>query len=60
MGEASGDARRLLLSRLVVDHKMRPRDPMSLDDADFETAAAKLLLDEGVPTPEQARRAVAG
>jgi acyl-CoA dehydrogenase len=55
MGESSGDARRLLLSRLVMDHRLRPHDPMSLDDAEAETAAAKLLLDEETPTLERAR-----
>ncbi len=59
MGEETGDARRLLMSRLVMDHKLRPHDPMSLDDVGAEGAAADLLLDEERPTLERARKALA-
>ena len=59
MGEDSGDARRLLMSRLVMDHKLRPHDPMSLDDVGAEGLAADLLLDEEHPTLERARKALA-
>ncbi|MEK9721954.1 MAG: acyl-CoA dehydrogenase family protein [Rhodospirillaceae bacterium] len=59
MGEDTGDARRLLMSRLVVDHKLRPHDPMSLDDAEAEGAAAALLLDDEAPTLDRARKALA-
>ena len=58
MGERSDDASRLLLSRLVIDHRLRPRDPMSLEDVSAEATAAKLLLDENVPTLAQAQQAV--
>jgi len=59
MGEDTGDARRLLMSRLVMDHRLRPHDPMSLDDVGAEGAAAELLLDEEKPTLERARKALA-
>jgi alkylation response protein AidB-like acyl-CoA dehydrogenase len=59
MAASGGDARRLLLSRLVVDHRLRPRDPMSLDGLGTEHEAARLLLDEAQPSAEQAHRAIA-
>lgn len=59
MGEETGDARRLLLSRMVMDHKLRPHDPMSLEDAEAESAAAALLLDEDQPDLDRARKALA-
>jgi acyl-CoA dehydrogenase len=58
MGEQSDDASRLLLSRLVMDHRLRPHDPMSLDDSVAESTAAALLLDGETPTLEQARSAL--
>jgi acyl-CoA dehydrogenase len=58
MGEQNDDASRLLLSRLVMDHRLRPHDPMSLDDSVAESTAAALLLDGEPPTLEQARAAL--
>jgi hypothetical protein len=41
-----GDARRLLLSRLVVDHRLNPQQPFALTDANADrTIAAHLLGD---------------
>ncbi|HZD24913.1 MAG TPA: acyl-CoA dehydrogenase family protein [Alphaproteobacteria bacterium] len=46
----TGDARRLLLSRLAVDHRLRPRDPLAAEDSQFDRQAAELLLqEEAVP-----------
>jgi hypothetical protein len=59
MGDTDSDAGRLLLSRLVVDHRMRPHDPLSLDGGNFERAAADLLLAETPPTLAQVREALA-
>ena len=44
MAADGGDARRLLLARLVLDHRLRPRDPLTLGDGPFERAAGDLLL----------------
>ncbi len=41
-----GDARRLLLARMVLDHRLRPQDPMASGENTFDRAAACLLLDE--------------
>jgi len=43
LGAEGGDARRLILARLVLDHRLRPQDPLSIGDDDM--AAADALLD---------------
>ena len=49
LGKAGGDARRLLLSRLVVDTRLRSHDPLSVGDGAFEIEAGnRLLQDEPV------------
>ncbi|MGE0722952.1 MAG: acyl-CoA dehydrogenase family protein [Alphaproteobacteria bacterium] len=45
-----GDARRLLLARLALDHRLVPRDPLGAGDGGREAAIAGLLLDDG-PAP---------
>jgi acyl-CoA dehydrogenase len=42
--EARGDARRLVLSRLVVDHRLTGRDPFASDAGARESRAGELLL----------------
>ncbi|KYG97183.1 hypothetical protein SE91_00115, partial [Bradyrhizobium sp. DOA1] len=39
-----GDARRLLLSRLVVDHRVSPGDPFRLTENPVQAKIAALLL----------------
>jgi hypothetical protein len=41
-----GDARRLLLSRLVVDHRLNPQQPFGLTDDRVERSIAEHLLGE--------------
>jgi hypothetical protein len=41
-----GDARRLLLSRLVIDHRVGPSDPFRLAENRTQDAIAGLLLDD--------------
>ena len=60
LAELTGDARRLLISRLVIDHRMRPRDPMSLQDGPVEKRCADLLLEDAPVSMEDAARALAG
>lgn len=43
-GRDCGDARRLLLSRMVLDHRLRPQDPMTLAENRFDRAATDALL----------------
>jgi len=42
--EMRGDARRLLLSRLVIDHRVTPSDPFRLAENKTQDAIAELLL----------------
>jgi len=44
------DARRLLLSRMVLAHRLAPRDPLSDDEAAWEGPATDLLLADA-PVP---------
>ncbi len=41
-----GDARRLLLAKLLLEHKLAPRDPLAFDAGDGEASLAALLLGE--------------
>jgi acyl-CoA dehydrogenase len=50
LGAQGGDARRLLLSRLVIEHRLAPQDPLSLSDAPWEQEAMDLLLQDA-PVP---------
>ena len=43
---ATGDARRLLLAALVLQHRLLPRDPLIEATPAFELQCARLLLDE--------------
>ncbi len=45
-GRAGGDARRLLLARMVLEHRLMPQDPMASGENRFDSAAADLLLGE--------------
>jgi acyl-CoA dehydrogenase len=50
LGADGGDARRLLLARMVIDHRLSPQDPLSSGSSAFETAATDLLfIDAPVP-----------
>jgi acyl-CoA dehydrogenase len=51
-----GDARRLLWSKLVVEHRLKPRDPFQLTDTALEDEISALLLgDAAVPLADAAR-----
>jgi alkylation response protein AidB-like acyl-CoA dehydrogenase len=50
LGAQGGDARRLLLSRLVIEHRLSPRDPLSLGESTWEAEAMDLLLSD-TPVP---------
>lgn len=43
---AQGDARRLLLAQLTLDHRLAVRDPLAATDAQRDEALANALLDE--------------
>ena len=46
LGAEGGDARRLLLSRLVLEHRLAPHDPLALSDSLWEEEATDLLLQD--------------
>jgi alkylation response protein AidB-like acyl-CoA dehydrogenase len=49
-----GDARRLLLARSILEHKLTPKDPFSADvEGPAEREMARLLLGPKPPTKEQ-------
>ena len=50
LGARGGDARRLLLARMVLDHRLTASDPLAVEDDRFDQAAAALLIDD-TPVP---------
>jgi acyl-CoA dehydrogenase len=48
------NGRRLLLSRMVVEHRLSAQDPLAPPDGVWEERAAAMLLGEGAVTLEQA------
>jgi len=60
LGAQDGDARRLLLARLVIDHRLSNADPFSLPDHRWEDAVTARLLDDTVVTLSDAQQLLAG
>lgn len=59
LGAAGGDARRLLLARLVLDHRLAMQDPLSVGAVDSESAITDLLLSDEPVSLEKAHAAFA-
>jgi len=60
LGNRGGDARRLLLARLVLDHRLGNADPFALPDEDWEQrVTASLLNDDPLSLSEVAALAAA-
>jgi len=56
----SGDGKRLILSRLVTDHRLRTKDPLApADEGGFNDVAAELLLDRETVGIDEAAEALA-
>ncbi|MGI9524671.1 MAG: acyl-CoA dehydrogenase family protein [Hyphomicrobiaceae bacterium] len=51
LGEMDGDARRLVLARMVIDHRLTPRDPLNVGASDDARIDA-LMRDEPVSLTE--------
>jgi alkylation response protein AidB-like acyl-CoA dehydrogenase len=47
LARRKGDARRLLWSKLVIEHRLRTRDPYATPDAAWEETVSRLLLNSG-------------
>lgn len=60
LGAHGGDARRLLMARLVIDHRLGNADPFSLPDHRQEDAMTAALLDEGTVTMDSAVELLGG
>jgi hypothetical protein len=58
LGARGGDARRLLLSRMVLEHRLSPHDPLAPRFAEWESRAADLLLEDAPVSFETAARLV--
>src|SRR5690606_33029630 len=56
IGGRGGDARRLLIARMVADHRLSPRDPLAAANEAWEAEVADLLLAD---TPVPLARAAA-
>lgn len=54
LGAAGGDARRLLLSRMVLDHRLSQQDPLSAGAGKSEARMTELLLSDEPVTLEEA------
>ncbi|MBO6825988.1 MAG: acyl-CoA dehydrogenase family protein [Sneathiella sp.] len=46
LGKSGGDARRMLLSRMVLEHRMGQSNPFALENENFEERAFAALLDQ--------------
>jgi hypothetical protein len=53
-----GDARRLLMSRLVIEHRLLAPDPFAVVESDVQRAIVAHLLDERDVSMEEAGRLV--
>lgn len=58
LGGAGGDARRLLLSRLVLDHRLSQQDPLSIRGGKAESRITDLLLSNEPVSLEAASEAL--
>ena len=58
LGAKGGDARRLIMARMVVNHRLTPRDPLATGED--ETAAVDALLSEEPVSLERAGALVQG
>ena len=50
--QTGADARRALVARFVLAHRLSPRDPLEMEDAEGEDAAIAMLLSDEAVTLE--------
>ena len=53
-GANGHDARRMILARMVVEHRLRPEDPLAIAASDWEEDAINALLDPAPVRIDQA------
>jgi acyl-CoA dehydrogenase len=54
LAASGGDARRMLMARFVLEHRLSDRPKLSADGGDWEEAAIDALLDDAPVPPERA------
>jgi hypothetical protein len=59
LGEQGKDARRILMSRMILQHRLQVRDPLLADSRDSDAAAMAALLDTDPVTTTRVRQIVA-
>ncbi|TXL79454.1 DNA alkylation response protein [Vineibacter terrae] len=59
LGAEGGDARRLLMARLVIDHRLGRSDPFSLPDDRWENAVCDRLFDDAPVSLQDAQALLA-
>jgi len=57
-GAGGGDARRMILARMVVEHRLRAQDPLAIPSSEWEEEATAALLEPGPISLERAVRLV--
>jgi acyl-CoA dehydrogenase len=60
LGAAGGDARRLLLARMVLDHRLATQDPLAIGAVDAENIVTDLLLSDDPVSLDTAFEVFAG
>lgn len=60
IGKSGGDARRIILARLVLDRRLAPADPLALNASPFEAQAAELLLSDAPISLDRATALISG
>ncbi len=55
LGASGGDARRLLIARLVLDRRLNSADPFTLEGGQFDAQATSVLLDDAPISLETAQ-----
>jgi len=58
LGAEGGDARRLIMSRMVLDFRMRAQDPLAVREGAFEKASTDLLLLDDPVSLDKAREVI--
>lgn len=60
LGEAGGDARRLLMARFVLEHRLSETPKLAFDGGDWEEPAISALLDDAIVPLDKAIELLAG
>jgi alkylation response protein AidB-like acyl-CoA dehydrogenase len=59
LGASGGDARRVLMARMILQHRLQPRDPLTTDSRASDSAVMGALLDQEPVSSARAAELVA-